>query len=372
MTRAAGERGLQQGPNDDTDSRGVSRRPRKHAPRSRDSDGAGPPASAAAHLSLSSGVAPDAPCSVLALDAADKRAELIGEAARACASVVAAMCPGAVSRCLSCPHDVAGPSRPLGPGFARTSSPAAAVCSLAEAALEQDGEPAGSQAAKRTACDGEERAVMGGRRGGGGGGEGGGGGGEVRFGCHAGAQGSRNGVDMHGRIEQLVQLSQVRGLAACCVIALARMPDLDLPECKCGKIVQDVQGGGRGGAAGGGRLPSRAGLPVESEDAAFASKRADGSNGLRDSAPRGAPVDRREGRGGKDETVLRRLPSFSSSLLPPSACCAPSWRDAILSKLKGLEEGGACSQFGRGSGKCRRLPDASDVHFVALPAGCMR
>ena len=132
----------------------------------------------------------------------------------------------------------------------------------------------------------------------------------------------------------VVQLSKVGGLPDCCIVSLARLPHF--PERDGSSSVEDVDASvGGGGSAAGGRVTSVPGM-------------------------------------GK---------------IPLCVCCAPSWRDAILLRLKSLEEGetggaggaaggeegmspeGDSAQGKRGRGKCglhKPLEDMTAVHFVNL------
>jgi hypothetical protein len=332
--------------NDDTKHVNPRRRVPSHSPPSQSSDVACLPPSAAHH---SSRIRNGAAATTLAHDAEATGDELVGVAARACASVVAAMCPEAVSRCLSTRHDDArmAPCRQAG-----LSSP------------EQDGHAASdSREGKHDACAGDESAVAfrGGGDGGktGGEGEGGGGGGGA-----PGGEGDdpktgvvRRGTDLVGRVMDVVQLSKVGGLPDCCIVSLARLPHL--PERNGSSTVEDVDASvGGGGGAAGGRVTSHQGVVDEA-----ASR---GANGPL------SPCDPdRRGLSGMGE-------------IPRCVCCAPSWRDAILLQLKSLEEGeirargaaaageegmspeGDSSQGRRGRGKRKPPEDITAVHFVTL------
>jgi hypothetical protein len=141
---------------------------------------------------------------------AEHGGELLGAAALACGAVVAAMCPVAAARTLA-------PAEPL-------SAPSHGCSSAGWGGAEQPG-------AAHRGC-GLERGELG---------VGSGGDDEAS----GGGDGSTFLADLVRKIGVLAQLAKVRGVPACCLLALVRSPHYR--GCKCGRRVEGAAEAGVGG-----------------------------------------------------------------------------------------------------------------------------
>lgn len=134
---------------------------------------------------------------------AERSGEQLGAATRACAAVVAALCPVAAARALALPEPLPAPSH--------------AFSSAARGVAEQPG-------AAHRGCRlgvGELAVESGGNQGAGGGGDAG-----------------SSLADLVQKIAELAQLAKVRGLPACCLVSLVRSPTSR--RCKCDRRVEEA------------------------------------------------------------------------------------------------------------------------------------